>query len=219
MAATAQPVRRGFSRYAPAMIIVLFLAPMVAAWVAFHYFPEQMRALGTNNFGTFIHPPKAVPLEGLKTPEGETLSAEFFKDNWTYLYFARSDCDQLCQASLYEMRQVRLAQGAEMDRVQRLVVLTDPGSLAEFQTLAQREFPHQQTAVADADAQARLAQSLTLDDGASPLQARRIYVIDPLGRAMMYYAPLSSAEKSDVLAKATGMRKDMAKLLKNSKTQ
>lgn len=214
-----QPTSRGLGRLAPTLIVVLFLAPMVAAWVAFHYFPERMRELGTTNYGKFIQPPKEISLTGLKALDGTALASDFFEGKWTYLYFDSSACDELCQASLYEMRQVRLTQGPEMSRLQRLVVLTDESSLATVQTLVEREFPQQATVVATEGARTDLAAALDLGDGVAPLNSRRIYVIDPLGRAMMFYDAVPSADKDDVLAKATGMRKDMAKLLKNSKTQ
>lgn len=219
MTATTQPNRRGASRYVPTLIVVLFLAPMAAAWLAFHYFPEQMRDLGTTNFGDFIQPPKEVSVSGLTDLDGVALEADFFKDKWTYLYVDGSACDALCQATLFEMRQVRLAQGAEMDRVQRLFVLTDTEQLNELRALLEREYARQRTVVANTEAQAALREALSLDQDGAPLAARRVYVIDPLGRAMMYYEPVASAERSEVLAQATGMRKDMAKLLKNSKTQ
>lgn len=217
MAATTQPLRRGGSRLAPALIVFLFLAPMVAAWVAFTYFPEQMRSLGTTNHGQFIQPPREVPLQGLVDIDRTALGADYFKNKWTYLYVGASDCDLLCRAALFEMRQVRLAQGAEMDRLQRLFVLTEDEQLSQLRPLLAREFPGQRTVVAGPEARDALRKALT--DGAAPLTSGRIYVIDPLGRAMMYYEPVASAAKADVLAKATGMRKDMAKLLKNSKTQ
>lgn len=218
MTASINTVRRGGSRLAPTLIVLLFLAPMLAAWIAFKYFPEQMRSLGTNNYGEFIHPPREVPVSGLKDLGGTALTAEWFKDHWTYLYVASSDCDQRCQATLFEMRQVRLAQGAEMDRVQRLLVLTDTEGLGELKELLERDYAGQRTVVADSAAQAALAEALPRGQDGAAVAAGGIYVIDPLGRVMMYYRPVASAEKSDVLSQATGMRKDLAKLLKNSKT-
>lgn len=220
MSATTEPLRRGAgSRFAPALIVALFLAPMIAAWVAFKYFPEQMRELGTTNYGKFVQPPRDVALSGMSGLDGAALESEFFQGKWTYLYIDGSACDRLCQAALYEMRQVRLAQGAEMERLQRLFVLTDQEHVAELRPLLEREFARQRTVVANAHAQAALAETLQLEAVTAPLAARRIYVIDPMGRVMMYYDPVASADREQVLAKATGMRKDMSKLLKNSKTQ
>lgn len=217
MAATTEPVRRGGSRLAPTLIVVLFLAPMLAAWVAFKYFPEQMRSLGTNNYGELVHPPREVPMAGLIDLAGEPLTTDWFRDKWTYLYVDGSDCDARCRAVLFEMRQVRLTQGAEMDRVQRLFVVTDDQRLAELRTLLEQEYPGQRTVLADAAAVRALGDALTSDSNRA--LSERVYVVDPLGRVMMYYEPVASADKDDVLTQATGMRKDMAKLLKNSKTQ
>ena len=50
-----------------------------------------------------------------------------------------SDCDPVCARNFYKMRQVRLAQGENMRRVQRLFLLTSrvpgsalPGTLEEY---------------------------------------------------------------------------------------
>ncbi len=220
MATTTQPMRRtsGFP-YIPMLIVALFLAPMIAAWVAFKYFPEQMRSLGANNYGQFIKPLRKIELQGLSAEDGAALESGFFDGKWTYLYIDASDCNARCKAALYEMRQVRLAQGDERDRLQRLFVLTDRSHLDQLGELMRQQFPHQSMVFADDRARTALREALKLDDGASPLSAGRIYVIDPLGRAMMYYEPVESADQSQVLEKATGMRKDMTKLLKNSKTK
>ncbi len=220
MATTTEPMRRtsGFP-YIPMLIVVLFLAPMIAAWVAYKYFPEQMRALGANNYGQFIEPLRKIELQGLTAEDGTALEPDFFDGKWTYLYIDGSDCDARCQAALYEMRQVRLAQGDERDRLQRLFVLKDRSHLDQLRELMGQQFPRQRMVFADDRARTALDQGLKLNEGASPLAAGRIYVVDPLGRAMMYYEPVESANRAQVLEKATGMRKDMAKLLKNSKTK
>lgn len=210
-------MRRGGSRLAPTLIVTLFLAPMLAAWIAFKYFPEQMRTLGTTNHGEFVHPPREVPVAGLNDLDGEPLTADWFRDKWTYLYVNEGECAARCQAALFEMRQVRLAQGAEMDRLQRLLVISDHNAQAELRTFLERDHPGLRAVTADAEAMQSLRETLAVQDGTAA--KGQVYVIDPLGRVMMFYAPVASTEKDDVLAQATGMRKDMAKLLKNSKTQ
>ena len=219
MVTTTQPIRRSGFPYIPALIVALFLAPMIAAWVAFKYFPEQMRALGSNNYGHFITPLREILVQGMTDEQDAPLEEEFFNGKWTYLYITDGDCDASCQASLYEMRQVRIAQGDERDRLQRLMVITDRSRLGALRGLLGGQFPGQRVVVADSGAQKALEKALALQDGVSPLSAGRIYIVDPLGRAMMYYDPLSSVDKDRVLKDATGMRKDMAKLLKNSKTR
>jgi len=217
MNATTEHVPAGSrSRFAPLVIAVIFLLPMVGAWVAFTYFPEQMRTLGTTNFGTFIQPPKPVSLEGLERVAGSAPADALFEGKWTYLYLDRSACGERCQSHLYETRQVRLTQGKEIHRLQRIFVLTDDADLDTLLPFVRAEHPQLTVLRGEAGELARIGAELRTDSN-DPLSAQRIYVIDPLGRAMMYYEPARSQEQ--VLENAGGMRKDMAKLLHNSKTR
>jgi len=217
MNATTESITAGGRfRFAPLLIVALFLLPMAAAWIAFKYFPDQMRALGTTNYGSFIQPPRPVPLEGLVRLDGTPPADGLLQDRWTYLYLDGSACGERCRAHLYETRQVRLTQGKEIHRLQRIMVLTDDAEIEALRPYLEKEHPQLTVLRGDGAALRRLAEALAIDER-DPRAAQRIYVIDPLGRAMMYYEPVASAD--EVVEKAGGMRKDMAKLLHNSRTR
>ncbi len=111
----------------------------------------------TSNYGELISPPR--PVAGMDALRGK----------WVLVAFDAAACDAYCERKLYFMRQVRRAQGKEMERVERLWVLTDAGK--------------PRTELLAAIEGTRL-QGLTPFDG----QAREhIYLVDPLGNLMMRF--------------------------------
>ena len=68
------------------------------------------------NYGDLI-PPRALAASALQPLRGR----------WVLVSFDKAACDAYCERKLYFMRQVRRAQGKEMERVERLWVLTDAG--------------------------------------------------------------------------------------------
>lgn len=193
------------------LIPVAFIVPMVGAWVLYYHFPDVARSWGTTNYGTFVDPPRHITLPaGMHRLDGRPLPDAFFHDMWTYVYFDSSDCDNRCQANLYKMRQVRLAQGKDMERVQRLFVLTDVRDMAKLRQLL-KEFP----GMAVATAAPKVVAGLAAQFRSTSAPAQRIYLVDMAGMAMMYYDPDASPDA--VLKSATGMRKDLGKLLRDHK--
>lgn len=131
-----------------------------------------------SNYGELI-PPRMIPLSE-------------FRGKWVLVTFDAGACDAYCERKLYIMRQVRRAQGKEMDRIERLWVLTDaakprPAALAMSEgarvgRFAAEGFPG------------------TLSD--------HIYVVDPLGNLMMRFP--REPDPSKVI-------KDLQRLLKYSR--
>ena len=113
---------------------------------------------GGSNYGELI-PPRPLAAPALQALRGK----------WVLVSFDAPACDAYCERKLYFMRQVRRAQGKEMERVERLWVLTDAGK-PRSELLAAIEGTR--------------IQGLTPFDG----QAREhIYLVDPLGNLMMRY--------------------------------
>jgi hypothetical protein len=112
-------------------------------------------------------------------------------------------CDQRCRTGLYDIRQVRLALGKDMSRVQTLLLLNGQPE-AEFRRWLGAEHPTMTVGVADPATQAAL-----LDAFRQPGQVGDwLYVLDPLGNLLMRY-------KIDV--EPRGLLKDLQRLLKWSK--
>jgi hypothetical protein len=60
-------------------------------------------------------------------PPRPVAGVEALRGKWVMVSFDAGSCDAYCERKLYVMRQSRRAQGKDMDRVERLWVLTDGG--------------------------------------------------------------------------------------------
>jgi hypothetical protein len=170
-------------------LAVLFFAPLALSFYLY-YGHSSLQPLGKVNHGVLVLPPRPLPA-GALPPAGS--------GKWALIVVADGTCDALCRRRLYDTRQVRTALDRDMPRVQRLFVAT--GECCDDSFLA-REHPDLITVRAAPDAP--LLAGLGAE-AAAP--AGRIYVVDPLGNFMMWYA-------ADAPAK--GLLEDMKRLLKLS---
>ena len=184
-------------------LALLFFAPLGLSF--YLYYGKSWHPGGRVNAGELIAPPRplpslALPLLGLGTGAGET-NPQFLKGKWTFLYLQHGRCDDECRRHLYDTRQVRLALDRDMTRVQR--VLIGDGDCCD---IAELKAAHPDLiAIRASPSDEPLLTLLPTVSGA--VNAHRVYLIDPLGNAMMFYAP-------DV--KSKGMLDDMKRLLRLS---
>lgn len=186
-----------------ALIAALFGLPLVASMLMYG---TGWRPGGTMNHGELIEPARTVADIRLRTSDGGPLHFKELRGKWTLVYFGRVPCVQVCEHSLYKMRQVRLAQGEKAERVQRLFVVLAHGGQEMLRAVIE-PYPGMWVVTGpDAGLQA-LVREFALPVGTPLDRLERIYVVDPVGRLMMSYPPD---------ADASGMRKDLARLLRVS---
>lgn len=190
------------SRLTLLLVFGLFAAPVIFAWLAFFVF-EDWRPTGTSNHGELIAPPVALRFASLSVIEGEPLQEAFLQGKWTYVMWAGAECGKDCHERLYLMRQVRLAQGKNIDRIQRLLLVQGMGG-QELRAL-QAQFPGLVIAYGDRAELSGLASQFAPENTGQ--EKGRMYLIDPMGNLMMRYA--ADAEPK-------GIVKDLGRLLKIS---
>ena len=135
-------------------IFAVCAAPFVLAWMAYLF---GWAAGTTSNYGELI-PPRALtgpPLEPLR-------------GKWVLVTADAVGCNAYCERKLYFMRQVRRAQGKDMERIERLWLLVDGGA------------PRPELAAAIEGTRVVAFK----DPMFSP---DHIYVVDPLGNLMMRF--------------------------------
>ena len=160
------------------LVFAACAAPFVLAWVAYEL---RLGAGQGGNYGELITP---QPVAGPLTP---------LRGKWVFVTFDAAACDATCEKKLYVVRQVRRAQGKEMDRVERLWLVTDGGK-PRPELLAAIEGSR----VAPADPETVKAFS----------GGQHIYLVDPLGNLMMRFPPEPDPAK---------VIKDVQRLLKYSR--
>lgn len=167
--------------------------PIVAALYFYYVAPPE----GRMNHGDLLQP-ASLPAMPLPLLTGGEFRFELMKGKWLLLQIDSGGCDVRCREKLYAMRQIRLAQGKDMVRLERAWLLSDdlrpaPDLLAEYEgTLV-----------------IRAAGSEALASFPAPVdRAAHLYVVDPQGNLMMRFP-----EKPD----PTRMIKDLQRLLRPSR--
>lgn len=185
----------GRGRLVLVLVFAFFALPLAVAWVM--NFTGGWAPTASANHGSLIEPVRPVELRGLVGLEGKPFDASVLAHDWTLVYLHRGACDEACYNTLYKLRQVRLAQGKNIDRVQRLLLLAEPGMPA-WAREAQGHYPGMFIARPTQPDAAALA----------PFPGSgRVYLIDPLGQLMMEYSPA---------AEPGGMIEDLERLLRIS---
>jgi peroxiredoxin len=181
------------------LVLLVCASPMIASYFTYYVIKPEKR----NNYGTLIdqraHP---VPAMATTTLDGRPQALEQFKGKWVMLMVGSGACPDVCQKQLFALRQLRLMQGKEADRIERVWLITDKEPL---DTLIIREYDGTHMLRADA---ATVTQWLPVDGGTTP--ADHIYLIDPLGHLMMRFP------KDPQLQEVRKVYKDINKLLKAS---
>ena len=194
------PVRRG-RRQLLAVAAIFFVPLFVAFWLYFG--PGHWRPTGATNQGEIIDPARPLPTVSLEKSDGTETGEQFLRGKWTLLYVGNGACGPECRKALFLTRQSRIALNKDMDRLQRVFLVTQ--RCCDMRYLA-AEHPDLLVARLDSPAGARLIQEFPVYADA-PGAAGRIYLIDPLGNLVLAWPT-----QPDIKA----MAKDLTRLLRAS---
>jgi cytochrome oxidase Cu insertion factor (SCO1/SenC/PrrC family) len=194
---TATPERKqAAGRWKLFAVILICASPIIASYLTYYVIKPESRT----NYGSFIDPREyPIPQLGSTTLDGKPTELEAYKGKWIMLQVANAACNESCIKKMHDMRQLRLAQGKEMDRVERVWMITDDKPL---DTMLIREYEGTRMLRANVE---RVKAWLPVDDGTSAFD--HIYMIDPLGNLMMRFPKDADPNK---------IKKDLSKLLKAS---
>lgn len=178
------------------VVLAICAAPLLASYFTYYVIKPQSRT----NYGTLLDPRSyPMPALGSTALDGTALSLEAYKGKWLMLQVNDADCQEICKKRLYDMRQLRAAQGREMERIERIWLITDGKPL---DTMLMREYDGMRHLRVTRQA---LQAWLPVESGAE--LSDHIYLVDPLGNLMMRYPKDADPNK---------IKKDLVKLLKAS---
>lgn len=179
----SENARQQRSRRSLVLLALVCIAPVAASYFLYYVWrPEAAR-----NYGELI-PPTAVAEIAGATASGASAP---LKGKWILVMVDGGDCAEPCRTKLWQLRQLRLTQGKEMDRVERLWLVDDArtpdGALL-------REFEG-----------TRVLREADIPGLSSLLKARsprdHLFVVDPIGNLMMRFPkdPDLNRVKKDII--------------------
>ena len=175
------------------LIGALCAAPVIASYSVFYFAPPSRHT----NYGELLAT-RPLPEERLRLADGTAFQLSRLKGKWVLLLVDSGNCGEFCRRKLFTLRQLRLAQGKDMERIERAWLISDdtapPAAAAD---------EYQGTWLVHA-AGSELLKQLP----AERTPADHIYLVDPLGNQVLRYP--RDADPSKII-------KDLERLLKASR--
>jgi len=160
----------------------MFFLPVAGSWYLVFFTDYARDGKGGAEHGSLINPPRQLEnVSLLRVNERSTEQVSLY-GKWSMLFFVDGPCAAECEESLYRLRQIRLATGRRMQRIQRIAIIDEVESLRFSDNLSEN-YPGQ-LYVSRKDLGEDFLQQfqrLELDDKSA------IFLIDTRGFLMMRY--------------------------------
>jgi hypothetical protein len=180
------------------LFVLLFVcaAPIIASYVTFYI----IKPSGRTNYGAFIDQrTHLMPKLSSTTLDGRPETLEHYAGKWIMVKVGGGACDEACNKQLFAMRQLRIMQGKNMDRVERVWLITDQEPV---DTMLIRQYDDMHMLRVPA---AELTKWLPVEPGGK--LEDHIFLVDPRSNLMMRFPKDPDPRR---------VNKDLAKLLKAS---
>lgn len=154
------------------LLLALMCAPVVISYTLYflEYRPES------KHYGDLIPIVKVIGA-GTNQSDNTILRMKDLHGKWILVTIDSGYCDEACQEKLYFMRQVRLVQGKQKHRIERLWLIND-NAIPDAELVKQYEG----TLFVNAKDSEILGFIETRES-----QTKHIYLIDPIGNLMMRF--------------------------------
>lgn len=154
------------------ILLAIMCLPVIVSYLLYfyEYRPDSM------NYGELTEIQK-LSGSGVNQQDNTIFRIKNVRGKWVMLSIDSGQCNEACQSKLYHMRQVRLVQNTEKDRIERLWLIDDNVPVAS--DLLEK---YEGTLFINARDSELLDQISTRDS-----HRNHIYLIDPLGNLMMRF--------------------------------
>lgn len=199
------PVHIRRQRWKLFAVVAICAAPLIASYFTYYV----IKPTGRTNYGELIDPRQhPLPVLGATSLDGKPTELTAYQGKWLMIKTGPSACPKTCMDQMFAIRQVRAMQGKEMDRIERVWLITDT---APLDTILIRELDGMRLLRAPREAVARWLPPAA--DGID----NAIFLVDPLGHLMMRFPPPpAGASEAEQVAHYAKVKKDIAKVLKAS---
>ena len=188
--------RRMSGRWKLFALLMVCAAPIIASYVTYYI----IKPTGRTNYGDFIDQrAHLMPKLSTTTLDGRPESLEQYAGKWVMVKVGGGACDEACTKQLFAMRQWRIMQGKNMNRVERVWLITDN---APVDTMIIRQYDDMHMLRVPRE---QLSRWLPVEIGTK--LDDHIFLIDPRSNLMMRFPKDPDPRR---------VHKDLAKLLKAS---
>ncbi|MGB2248652.1 MAG: hypothetical protein ACPH3N_13315 [Alcanivorax sediminis] len=193
------------------LTLLAIISPFVLFALAGRFLIDPWE-LPRQNKGQLLIPHIDIANLGANDGAGHLFDDDDTKGMWSILYVAGSECDTRCKNGLYyQIRQVRLALGEDIDRVRRVIVHTAPAaqSLTEF---LDNNVEGMISINASLNAVESALAPVYTPESSQPVGD--IFLVSPDGQIFMRYPTHENMEAT--LEEAENIRVDLKRTLKGS---
>jgi len=169
------------------------VAPVLGSYLLYWFWSPG----GYTNYGTLLEP-RPVSEITLSSTDGTAFSFRQLRGRWVLVTVDSGRCSAQCEKKLWTMRQVRQAQGKDVPRIERVLIIDDDGKPAE-------QVIHDYAGTWFVRAKESAMPASFVAEGSN---RDHIYLVDPRGNVMLRFPEAPDPKR---------MIKDISRLLRYSR--
>ncbi len=161
-------------------VVMAFIAPVALAYITFFFVDVKSYI----NHGEILNPIVHIETFKLKDESAILIPRDKLTYKWRLISFLGKDCDQICEARLYDVRQIHTSLGKNQHRLSRMFIHLQPAgdSLTKLIEATHSDVIHvngDTDEIMDA-----LGVNIREDSG---ITNNETYIMDPMGNVMMRF--------------------------------
>lgn len=166
------------------LLVAVFFLPIIIVLILYFNL-DKWEIGGERNHGELIQPPRELRDIVMTDVQGEEFRFSDVRDRWLMIKFGGAQCNEKCRDELYLMRQIRLAQGGNRQRIVRIYISTD-GAPKESLRNVLGDHPELKLVYGEQSEIKKIVELFKHDVGSGP-DVQSMYLADPRGYLMMSY--------------------------------